>query len=143
MLRSGNTGTLINVRQIQRNSRVPGRKGTVCYKINADRPSALPQYASSIMAKVSGFSSVPCAVLNAIMLGFCGFAAMISTLGGRIKRFAERHAWLHGMASIGVPLGFYIVILDTMLLTIGHNQHCPGRIRIRMILSFMNAKTTS
>ncbi|KAK5400948.1 hypothetical protein LTR06_011070 [Exophiala xenobiotica] len=85
------------------------------------------QHASSIMAKVPGFNSVPCAVLQGVTHGFCGCATTVSTWVGDLNSLRRRHAWLYGMGSISVALAFQIVIMGTVISTIGYNQHCAAR----------------
>ncbi|KIW86523.1 hypothetical protein Z517_01921 [Fonsecaea pedrosoi CBS 271.37] len=85
------------------------------------------QHASSIMADISDFNSAPCAVLQGVMLGFCGCVTTVSTWVGELNSLQRKHAWIYGIISIGVALAFQIVIMGTMIWTVGYTQHCSSR----------------
>lgn len=85
------------------------------------------QHASSIVADISDFNSPPCAVLQGVMLGFCGCVTTVSTWVGELNGLQRRHAWMYGMISIGVALAFQIVIMGTMIWSVGYTQHCSSR----------------
>ena len=82
------------------------------------------QHSSSIVAKVSGTNAVPCAVLQGVMLGFCGCATTVSTWVAELNGMRRRHAWLYGLASVAVALAFQVVIMGSMGWTEGFDQQC-------------------
>lgn len=61
-----------------------------------------------------------CQVLQGVMDGFCGSTTTVSTwvaeLNGVSKR---RHAYFYGVVSVGVALGFLVVIMGSLLWTHG------------------------
>ncbi|KAJ5782548.1 Camphor resistance CrcB protein [Penicillium paradoxum] len=61
-----------------------------------------------------------CQVLQGVMDGFCGSTTTISTWVAELKGLAHRrHAYLYGISSVAVALGFSIVIMGSLLWTQG------------------------
>ena len=73
------------------------------------------QHARSIGAA----SHLSCAVLQGIMEGFCGCLTTVSTWVLELSSLRRRHAWIYGLASVGVGVGFLVVIMGSMGWTIG------------------------
>lgn len=85
------------------------------------------QHSSRIMARVSGMYAAPCTVLQGVMYGFCGAATTVSTWVAELDGLRRRHAWFYGMASIGVALAFQLVIMGTVIWTVGYDEHCTNK----------------
>ena len=85
------------------------------------------QHSSVLMASVSGPNAVPCAVLQGIEGGFCGSATTVSTWVAELNGLRRRHAWLYGLASVGLALSFQVVIMGSLGWTKGSDQHCAVR----------------
>jgi CrcB protein len=61
-----------------------------------------------------------CQVLQGVMDGFCGSATTVSTWVAEMNAFARRrHAYVYGVSSVVVALGFLIVIMGSLLWTRG------------------------
>ena len=73
------------------------------------------QHASSIGAT----SHISCSVLEGIIEGFCGCLTTVSTWVLELTSLRRRHAWIYGLASVGVGLGCLVVIMGSMGWTIG------------------------
>ncbi|KAJ5121591.1 uncharacterized protein N7515_009552 [Penicillium bovifimosum] len=74
---------------------------------------------------VRGLGAVPaaltgCQVLQGVMDGFCGSATTVSTWVAELYGFARRrHAYLYGVVSVVVALGFLVIIMGSLLWTRG------------------------
>ncbi|KAL4787924.1 CrcB-like protein-domain-containing protein [Aspergillus varians] len=63
---------------------------------------------------------VSCQVLQGVMDGFCGSATTVSTWVAELNGLARRlHAYIYGVMSVGVALGFFVVITGSLRWTIG------------------------
>lgn len=63
---------------------------------------------------------VSCQVLQGVMDGFCGSATTVSTWVAELNGLARRlHAYIYGVISVGVALGFFVVITGSLRWTIG------------------------
>jgi CrcB protein len=82
------------------------------------------QHSSMIMAKVTGANAVPCAILEGVMSGFCGCTTTVSTWVAELNGLRPRHAWLYGLASVTIAMAFQVVIMGSMVWTIGYEQRC-------------------
>lgn len=82
------------------------------------------QHSSVIMAKVAGSNAVSCAVLQGVMLGFCGCTTTVSTWVAELDGLRRRHAWFYGLASVAIALAMQVVIMGSMIWTIGYDQRC-------------------
>lgn len=60
-----------------------------------------------------------CALLQGVIQGFSGCATTVSTWVAELQSLRRRHAWIYGMASIGVALSCQIVIVGPVRWTIG------------------------
>jgi fluoride exporter len=68
---------------------------------------------------VGASSNFPCSVLQGIMEGFCGCLTTVSTWVLELQGLRRRHAWVYGLASVVVGLGFMVIIMGSMGWTIG------------------------
>ncbi|KAK5076759.1 hypothetical protein LTS08_005930 [Lithohypha guttulata] len=84
------------------------------------------QHTSHIIGNVTSGFAVPCAVLEGVMQGYCGCATTVSTWVVELNALRRRHAWLYGMASVGVSLGFQIAIMGSVAWTAGFDQSCSA-----------------
>ncbi|EAW14479.1 Fluc/FEX family fluoride channel [Aspergillus clavatus NRRL 1] len=63
---------------------------------------------------------IGCQVLQGIMDGFCGCATTVSTWVAELTGLSRRrHAYLYGVASVAVALGFFVVITGSLSWTRG------------------------
>lgn len=76
------------------------------------------QHASSIGAT----NSTSCAALQGIMEGFCGCLTTVSTWVAELQGLRRRHAWVYGLASIGVGLALMVIIMGSMGWTVGFTR---------------------
>jgi fluoride ion exporter CrcB/FEX len=86
------------------------------------------QHSGKLMASVGGINAVPCAVLQGINGGFCGSATTVSTWVAELNGLRRRHAWLYGLASVGLALTFQVVIMGSLGWTAGFDQHCAEQV---------------
>lgn len=66
-----------------------------------------------------GGGRVGCQVLQGCMDGFCGCLTTVSTWVAELKGLRRRHAYLYGGMSVGVALGFLVVIMGSLKWTVG------------------------
>lgn len=66
-----------------------------------------------------GGGQVGCQVLQGVMDGFCGCLTTVSTWVLELKTLRKRHAYIYGLASVGVSLAFLVVIMGSLRWTIG------------------------
>lgn len=63
---------------------------------------------------------IGCQVLQGVMDGFCGTTTTISTWVAELNALSRRrHAYVYGVTSVGVALGFLVVIMGPLLWTRG------------------------
>ncbi|KAJ5367469.1 hypothetical protein N7541_001410 [Penicillium brevicompactum] len=68
-----------------------------------------------------------CQVLQGVMDGFCGSATTISTWVAELNGLSRRrHAYVYGVTSVVVALGFLIVIMGSLLWTSGFDEPVCG-----------------
>lgn len=68
-----------------------------------------------------------CQVLQGVMDGFCGSATTISTWVAELNGLSRRrHAYVYGVTSVIVALGFLIVIMGSLLWTSGFDEAVCG-----------------
>lgn len=84
------------------------------------------QHANGIGAVVAGSGLVTksirtsCQVLQGIMDGFCGSATTVSTWVSELNGLScRRSAYVYGVVSVGVALGFLVVIMGSLRWTLG------------------------
>ncbi|KAE8144464.1 CrcB-like protein-domain-containing protein [Aspergillus avenaceus] len=76
--------------------------------------------ASSSTAAASSSVLTSCQVLAGVMDGFCGSATTISTWVAELNGLSRRrHAYTYGIVSVGVALGFFVVITGSLRWTLG------------------------
>ncbi|RAL14913.1 FluC/FEX family fluoride channel [Aspergillus homomorphus CBS 101889] len=76
--------------------------------------------AAATTATVSAGIRVSCQVLQGVMDGFCGAATTISTWVAELNGLARRRdAYLYGVVSVAVALGFFVVIAGSLAWTRG------------------------
>lgn len=75
----------------------------------------VPLLASGIV----GGSLVGCQVLQGIMDGFCGCLTTVSTWIAEIDGLKRKHAYVYGIASVGVGLGIAVVVMGSVRWSIG------------------------
>lgn len=66
-----------------------------------------------------GGGVVGCQVLQGCMDGFCGCLTTVSTWVVELKGLQRRHAYVYGLASVLVALGFLVVIMGSLKWTVG------------------------
>lgn len=66
-----------------------------------------------------GGGRVGCQVLQGCMDGFCGCLTTVSTWVAELKGLRIRHAYLYGVMSVGVALGFLVAIMGSLKWTLG------------------------
>ena len=70
---------------------------------------------------------IGCQVLQGLMDGFCGCLTTVSTWVSELKGLRLRHAYIYGVASVGVGLGFMVIIMGSLQWTHGlKNPSCSG-----------------
>ena len=70
------------------------------------------QHLSQITALGGGHASVVgCQLLEGVIQGFCGALTTVSTWVGELNGLRRRHAYVYGVVSIVVSLGFLIAIM--------------------------------
>ncbi|KAL4742802.1 CrcB-like protein-domain-containing protein [Aspergillus similis] len=63
---------------------------------------------------------VSCQVLQGVMDGFCGCATTVSTWVAELNGLKKRiYAYVYGVVSVGVALGFFVVITGSLRWTVG------------------------
>ncbi|KAL2797629.1 CrcB-like protein-domain-containing protein [Aspergillus keveii] len=63
---------------------------------------------------------VSCQVLQGVMDGFCGCATTVSTWVAELNGLGRRlHAYVYGSVSVGVALGFFVIVAGSLKWTIG------------------------
>ncbi|KAL2856983.1 chromosome condensation protein [Aspergillus pseudodeflectus] len=63
---------------------------------------------------------VSCQVLQGVMDGFCGCATTVSTWVAELNGLGRRlHAYVYGTASVGVALGFFVIVAGSLKWTVG------------------------
>lgn len=68
----------------------------------------------------SGHRSVlSCQILEGIMDGFSGCATTVSTWVGELETLERKHAYIYGISSIGTGLAFLVVIIGSLLWSVG------------------------
>ncbi|OGM45904.1 chromosome condensation protein (CrcB) [Aspergillus bombycis] len=76
--------------------------------------------ASSLGSGTSLSILTSCQVLAGVMDGFCGSATTISTWVAELNGLSRRrHAYFYGIVSIGVALGFFVIITGSLRWTRG------------------------
>ncbi|KKK14926.1 chromosome condensation protein [Aspergillus rambellii] len=61
-----------------------------------------------------------CQVLQGVMDGFCGTATTVSTWVAELNGLSHRrHAYIYGVLSVAVALGFFVIIAGSLKWTIG------------------------
>ena len=68
---------------------------------------------------IGAASHVSCSVLQGIMEGFCGCLTTVSTWVLELDTLRRRHGWIYGLASVGLGLGFMVIIMGSMGWTVG------------------------
>ena len=66
-----------------------------------------------------GGGMVGCQVLQGCMDGFCGCLTTVSTWVAELKTLQRRHAYVYGITSVLVALGFLVVIMGSSKWTVG------------------------
>ncbi len=70
---------------------------------------------------------VGCQVLQGAMDGFCGCLTTVSTWVAELKALRLKHAYLYGVASVGVGLGTMVIIMGSLQWTHGFkNPSCAS-----------------
>jgi len=72
-----------------------------------------------VFRRMVGGDLVGCQVLQGCMDGFCGCLTTVSTWIMELKWLQKRHAYVYGLSSVIVALGFLIVIMGSMKWTVG------------------------
>jgi fluoride ion exporter CrcB/FEX len=68
-----------------------------------------------------------CQVLQGVMDGFCGSATTISTWVSELTGLSRRrHAYVYGITSVAIALGFLVVIMGSLLWTRGFDEPVCG-----------------
>ncbi|KAI9373683.1 CrcB-like protein-domain-containing protein [Aspergillus egyptiacus] len=63
---------------------------------------------------------VSCQVLQGVIDGFCGAATTVSTWVTELNGLSRRlHAYIYGVMSVGVALGFFVIIAGSLRWTVG------------------------
>lgn len=65
---------------------------------------------------------VGCQVFEGLMEGFCGCLTTVSTWTVELDTLQRKHAWLYGLASVSIALGFLICIMGSLEWTKGFMQ---------------------
>jgi fluoride ion exporter CrcB/FEX len=74
-------------------------------------------------ARTIGASShISCSVMQGIMEGFCGCLTTVSTWVLELQGLRRRQGWTYGLTSVGVGLGFMVIIMGSMGWTVGFAQ---------------------
>lgn len=60
-----------------------------------------------------------CGILQGIQDGFCGCLTTVSTWALELKGLRRSHAYLYGIASVGLSLSILVVVMGTVRWTIG------------------------
>jgi fluoride exporter len=85
--------------------------------------TSLPSSSSSSSPSLSLSILTSCQVLQGIMDGFCGCTTTVSTWVAELYALgSRRRAYLYGSVSIGVALGFMVIIMGSLQWTIGFSN---------------------
>ncbi|KAL4871061.1 hypothetical protein BDV12DRAFT_194702 [Aspergillus spectabilis] len=95
---------------------------SMCYDLqHVDRIGS--SASSTPSASASASILVSCQVLQGVMDGFCGSATTVSTWVAELNGLKRRlHAYLYGAVSVGVALGFFVVISGSLRWTVGFGR---------------------
>jgi len=85
------------------------------------------QHSSAIVAGATNMA--PCAALEGVMSGFCGCTSTVSTWVAELNGLRRSHAWFYGLASVAVALAVQVVIMGTMMWTVGYDHRCSQTAR--------------
>ncbi|KAL3436198.1 CrcB-like protein-domain-containing protein [Aspergillus tetrazonus] len=70
---------------------------------------------------------VSCQVLQGVMDGFCGCATTVSTWVAELNGLKKRiDAYIYGVVSVGVALGFFVIITGSLSWTVGFIEPVCG-----------------
>jgi len=84
------------------------------------------QHSRTVIGGVRSSNAVSCAALEGVIMGFCGCTTTVSTWVAELNSLRRRHAWFYGLMSLGVALGFQLVIMGSMGWTIGFDGSCTA-----------------
>ena len=74
---------------------------------------------------IGASNTISCSVLQGVMEGFCGCLTTVSTWVLELSGLRRRHAWIYGLASVGVGLGLLVIIMGSIGWTVGFSKpHC-------------------
>ncbi|KAL6239727.1 hypothetical protein BDW75DRAFT_198131 [Aspergillus navahoensis] len=77
--------------------------------------------------EVGASALVSCQVLQGVMDGFCGCATTVSTWVAELNGLKKRiEAYVYGVVSVGVALGFFVVITGSLKWTVGFVEPVCG-----------------
>lgn len=63
-----------------------------------------------------------CQVMVGIIEGFCGCLTTVSTWVAELKSLRKCHAYIYGVASVGIGVSFLVIIIGSLRWTIGTSQ---------------------
>lgn len=86
------------------------------------------QHANVVIGNSVSGGANTCAVLEGVMQGFCGCATTVSTWVVELNSLRRYHAWRYGLVSVGVALGFQVIIMGSMAWSVGFDQSCSSRV---------------
>jgi fluoride ion exporter CrcB/FEX len=67
-------------------------------------------------------SIAACQILQGLIDGFCGALTTVSTWIVELTSLRRRHAYIYGIASIGVSLGLLVIIMGSLCWTVGFQE---------------------
>ncbi len=70
--------------------------------------------------------TIGCQVLQGLMDGFCGCLTTVSTWVSELKGLRLRHAYFYGVASVGIGLGFMVIVMGSLQWTHGFKHPSCG-----------------
>ncbi|KPI37566.1 uncharacterized protein AB675_4010 [Cyphellophora attinorum] len=84
------------------------------------------QHTDRFVVKNDLVEASTCTVLQGLMQGFCGCLTTVSTWVAELNGLRRRHAWLYGLMSVAVALGFQVAIMGSVLWTRGFVDSCEA-----------------
>lgn len=76
----------------------------------------------STSSPLAGGGRVGCQVLQGVMDGFCGCLTTVSTWVSELQGLRRRHAYVYGLASVGIALSLMIIIMGSVRWSIGFSE---------------------
>lgn len=82
------------------------------------------QHTDNVVLRNDLVDTDACTVLQGLTQGFCGCLTTVSTWVAELDGLRRRHAWVYGLMSVAVALGFQVAIMGSVLWARGFVDSC-------------------